>query len=88
MKKINLLKYPKLVEILKYLSNNCSSQRRVTDIAIGNRSQYSSICKGITILEEIGLINKQKLGREVFIVLSPKGKEVSKKIIEIEELIR
>lgn len=84
--KINLFKYPKTLEILKYLHNHKNS--RVVDISSSINVQYSYVSKGIKFLKEEKLIYVSHLGRETFVVLTDLGSKIAKRLYEITEMLK
>lgn len=83
--KINLFKYPKLIEILKYLYSHKDS--RVVDVSNKGNIQYSYVSSKIKFLKAEGLIKINKQGRESFITLTDLGKEIGKRLYEITEML-
>lgn len=83
--KINLFKYPKLIEILKYLYNHKDS--RVVDVSNKGNIQYSYVSSKIKFLKAEKLVETKKRGRETFVILTNLGKEVGKRLYEITEML-
>lgn len=83
---IDIFNYRNLIKILKYLYLNKTA--RVTDISKDTNCQYSYSSKQSEVLKELGLIKKEKKGREVFVSLTDRGKEIGKRIYEIERLLK
>jgi len=84
--KINIFDYPKVLEILKFLYLN--QPTRATDVSKTCDIQYSYASKQLGLLTKLNLIERKKTGREVFITLTDRGKEVGKKVYEIKRLVK
>jgi DNA-binding MarR family transcriptional regulator len=57
------------------------------NIAFSLRITYSHLSNLLTELEKDGLISKTKFGRIKQVSLTKKGKEITKKLIEINDLM-
>lgn len=84
--KINLFKYPKLIEILKYLYSHKDS--RVVDVSNKGNIQYSYVSSKIKFLKAEKLIETKKRGRETYVVLTDLGNQVGKRLTEITEILK
>lgn len=84
---INLFRYPKFIEIIRYLYLN-KDKNRVVDISFYCGITYSYISINVKVLKSLGLITNQVKGRENFISLTEKGLNVSKRINEIMEILK
>ena len=79
-----ILKSPKTIEILSYLSGR---KEPISKIARAVKVQYSFTSLVMKRLEKAGLVNKEEVGKLRIITLTDKGKQISNKLNEIKSLL-
>ena len=83
---INPLEFGKGIEVLVYLYDN--ENNSVLDISWETRITYSYLSKIIEVLGKKGLISSKKEGRRLIINLTKNGKEIAKRFIEINKILK
>ena len=85
-KEFDIFRYPKLLEMLKFLYLN--EPKRIVDISKGVNIQHSYICRQTKTLKELRLIETKKDGRNILVSLTNKGKEIGRRVYEIQKKVK
>ena len=86
---IDLFEHPQAMEILIILlkgEKNITGIRKDIINKYGNYPSYSGVVRSIECLESLGLIAREKKGRETIVSLTPKGDFVASHLKHIKEV--
>jgi len=78
---LNVTKFGTIIQILRFLYFN--ENKTLTELTRNTKISYAHACRIVQILNDKGIVAKNKKGRRLNLCLTKQGKEVAKILLKL-----